>query len=330
MSNIDMFKRAEAILVLCGVQMPTKAIAKYQNCLSAQIFTIKQTILMTRIYGEFDEAIDIHHSAMFKTKEDALNFHSMLRANDYWIDDVKTHKADQFLVEFHHQASKLDDQLIGTAVAWIVSLISDLDGQYCHWDIDIDPSSKTIVPSQTKHIKPITGVPWHSFDANIPDECPDGVADLYRPKDDLYYEADERTGISYSLLESLDVIQIMRKLRGGEGRIPLERLHHFEDHHVDQVREILSQRMYTDHMWGVFFSDVALSQFRMGRIEVATELGIHALELEGDLVEVAEEVDEDGDAELLFAKKCVKEQLRRDLEAQLPEGKKSTKRKPKL
>lgn len=329
MSNIDTVTQAEAMLVLYGVQMPIKAIEKYQNCLSAQIFTINQTKLMKRLFGESDEAIDIHHSAMFKTEEDALNCQSMLRANDYWVDSVQAHKTDQFLVDFHHQVSKLDEHLIARHVAWVVSLISDLDGKYCNWDIDIDPSTKTIIPSPTKHDKPITGVPWHSFE-NIWEDCPDGVSDLYRPKDDLYYKADEQTGLSYSILESLDVIQIMRKLRGGEGRIPLERLHHFEDHHVDQVREILSQRMYTDHMWGVFFSDVALSQFRMGRIEVATELGIHALELEGDLVEVAEEVDEDGDAELLFAKKCVKEQLRRDLEAQLPEGKKSTKRKPKL
>ncbi len=330
MSNIDTVTQAEAMLVLYGVQMPIKAIEKYQNCLSAQIFTINQTKLMKRLFGEFDEAIDIHHSAMFKTWEEALNCQSMLSANDYWVDSVQAHKTDQFLVEFHHQVSKLDEHLIARHVAWVVSLISDLNGQYCHWDIDIDPASKTIVPSPTKHVKPITGVPWHSFDASISDEYPDGVADLYRPKDDLYYKADEQTGLSYSILESDDVSQMMKKLRGGEGRIPMERFHHFEEQHVDEVCEILNHRLYTGDQKENYFSDVALSQFRMGRIDVATELAIHALALEEDLVGMAEDADDDAVAEVPFAKKCVKQKMRRDLDAQLPKGKKSTARKPKL
>lgn len=329
MSNIDTVTQAEAMLVLYGVQMPIRAIEKYQNCLSAQIFTINQTKLMKRLFGGFDEAIDIHHSAMFKTEVDALNCQSMLRANDYWVDSVQAHKTDQFLVEFHHQVSKLDEHFIPRHVAWVVSLISDLDGKYCNWDIDIDPSTKTIIASPTKHDKPITGVPWHSFE-NISDDYPDGVADLFRPKDDFCYEADEQTGINYSLLESEDVAEIMKKLRGGEGRVPLDRLHHFEDHHIDEVREILSHRLYTGDQKEIYFSDVALSQFRMGRIDVATELAIHALTLEEDLVGMAEESDDDAEAEVPFAKKCVKQKMRRDLDAQLPKGKKSTTRKPKL
>ena len=147
---------------------------------------------------------------------------------------------------------------------------------------------------------------------------------------DFCYEADEQTGINYSLLESEDVAEIMQKLRGGEGRVPLERLHHFEDHHIDEVREILSHRLYTGDQKEIYFSDVALSQFRMGRIDVATELAIHALTLEEDLVGMAEESDDDAEAEVPFAKKCVKQKMRRDLDAQLPKGKKSTKRQPKL
>ncbi len=68
----------------------------------------------------------------------------------------------------------------------------------------------------------------------------------------------------------------------------------------------------------------------MGRIDVATELAIHALALEEDLVGMAEDADDDAVAEVPFAKKCVKQKMRRDLDAQLPNGKKSTTRKPKL
>ena len=325
----DTVKKAEEILKQYGIHMPMKAITNYRNCLSAQIFTINQINLMNRLFGKIDVLINVHHSAIFNTEEDFEKFVAMLSATNYWVDAANKTCSDEYFVSFHHRTSGLSELVICSRVASVVSLIEDLNGTYCNWEIEIDPSTKKVMASPIKHDKPLIQVLWHSYEEPVWDFS-DVVADLYRPEPGYSYVTDERTGIHYSRLESVDVKFIMLKLRAGEGRISMARLHHFEDKHLNQVKEILSRGMYTEYLSKVCFSEVALSQFRMGRKKVAIELGVHALTKGEDLVGMAQKNDDEQESEVPFAMLCEKEKMRRELDAQLPNRQLNQKTQPKI
>jgi hypothetical protein len=325
----DTVKKAEEILKQHGVCMPTKAIAKYQNCLSAQIFTINQINLMNRLFGKIDGLIYVHHSAIFKTEDESEKFVAMLSAKNFWVDAAKKTSSHEYFVSFHHRASGFSEFVICSRVTTVVSLIEDLNGTYCNWEIEIDPSTKKVITSSTKHDKPLIYGLWHSYEEPAWDYS-EVVAELYRPEPDYSYVTDDRTGIHYSLLESMDVKFIMHRLRAGEGRISVVRLHHFEDKHLKQLKEILSRGMYTEQMSKVCFSEIALSQFRMGRKKVATELGVHALTKGEDLVGMAQKNDDEQESEVPFAMLCEKEKMRRELDAQLPNRQLNQKTQPKI
>jgi hypothetical protein len=329
MKSIDAVMKAEEMLAIYGVSTPAKAIAKYENSLSAQIFTINFVGLMQKMFGELDEAVNVRHSAKFKTSEEKARFAAMLYANDYCIDSVTVVEKEKYYVDFHHRSPKLDDILISSRVAWLVSLIEDLNGRYCNWEVDVDPVKKKIIPANARHTDNITGLLWHRYEEAIWD-YPDAVTELYTPKANFQYRTNKLTGVNYSLLDQVDVDEIMRKLRLGQGCIGLDRLHHFDDRHLSEVSEILDRRMYIYDISEIGFGYLALAQDRMGASALALELGVHSINLGEDLNGICSANDASRDLSFSFALKSHKEKLRRDLAAQLPKGKKSTARKPKL
>ncbi len=315
MSKIDIVKKAETLLNSYGIHMPNEAIARYQNCLSAQIFTLNQYKLMKRLYGDISCKVDLHHTAVFKSQASSKKFVSILFAKGYWIDSATRHSEDSCVVDFHHQLENFTEESLTLYVLEIVSLVEGLKGRYCNWDLDADLETKSVIASPVKHDKPITGIRWHCYKldySDYEDEC----AFIYQDQANFRYAVDVECEAYYSILDAIDVDVIMNKLRAGEGRIHLFRLRHFDDRYLNEVIEILQSRMYTTQHVAGKFSDAAFIQSRMGRSQVALELGVHALALGEDLMGEAQE----SQSEVEFAMKCKSEKLRRELEAKLPKA----------
>lgn len=329
MNTVDTVERAKQMLALSDVEMPTKKIATYQNCLAAQIFTINQVNLMKRMLGEVDVTVDVYHSATFEDLHTSEQFVAMLTAHDYWVEAESVIGPDEFKVDFLHPAPKLDQFFISMKVSWIVKLVEGLYGKYGNWDIQLDPSTKKPIPSPITHQRSITGIHWHSYDETTLGSC-DEVAELFERNVEYSYRVDDQTGIRYSFLRPSDLLYIMDKLNSGKGRISMHRLHHFDDNHLKVVSEILEKKMYTDYPGKYSFADVALSQLRMGRKRLAMEFGVHSLALGEDLLKTAKFQDNEIGSHVEFAQRCIKESLYRQLNSGLPQKSTAKSRKPKL
>ena len=177
--------------------MPNEAIARYQNCLSAQIFTINQFKLMQRIFGQIDHKVDLHHTAVFKDRKRGERFALMLFAKGYWIDSFTCNAPDSYVVHFHHQVEKFHEDSLTHYTLNIVNLVEELKGRYCNWEIETDPKTKSVICSPDKHDKPLTEIYWHSFQS-YPYDYEDACSFLFQDQAGFTYKFDEKNATYYS------------------------------------------------------------------------------------------------------------------------------------
>jgi len=306
----------KAYLKEAGKAILMKDAELYNAMVEHAIYSIEVTKIFQKKYPNYRVCTYMHFYSVFDNRQTRDLFMELMRSLDYVIESCGESIKSAFNVRFK---KRIDELTLSEATRFsleIAEITHRLGGVYGNWLVR---GSNGSIQVPRTHTDPVTGIKWHRFTKSY-DPYPEVAWFLYRPANGFDYAVDEQLEEFFSKLKKRDVTLLMKKLRAGEGRIPAPYLQHFEDKHIEEVKEILARGYYIDAGRNLF-TEIALSLFRMEREKLAFELAIHGVANGEDhekFMERAEAQDEEMGTN--FARDFSRVKAYRDLQIQIGEN----------
>ena len=316
MMKSDAVNLVKAYLKEAGKAILMKDAELYNAMVEDAIYSIEVTKIFQKKYPNYRVCTYMHFLSVFDNRETRDLFMELMRSLEYVIESCGESSKSAFNVRFK---KRIDELTLSEATRFsleIVEITHRLGGVYGNWLVR---GSNGSIQVPRTHTDPVTGIKWHRFTKSY-NPYPEVAWSLYRPAYGFDYAEDERLEEFFSKLKKRDVTLLMKKLRAGEGRIPAPYLQHFEDKHIEEVKEILTRGYYIDD-GGNLFTEIALSLFRMEQEKLAIELAIHGVangEDHEQFIESAEDQDEEMGTN--FARDFSRVKAYRDLQIQIGEN----------
>ena len=306
----------KAYLKEAGKEVLMKDAKLFNAMVKHTIYNIKVTKIFQKKYPNYRVCTFMHFYSLFENSQTRDLFMELMRSLEYVIESCGEPSKSVFDLFFKKRIDELTLSEVTRFSLEIVEISHRLGGVDGFW-IVLGSNGSMQVPRM--HTDPVTGIKWHRFTKSY-NPYPEVAWFLYRPAYGFDYAEDERLEEFFSKLKKRDVTLLMKKLRAGEGRIPAPYLQHFEDKHIEEVKEILARGYYID-AGGNLFTEIALSLFRMEQEKLAIELAIHGVANGEDhekFMERAEAQDEEMGTN--FARDFSRVKAYRDLQIQIGEN----------
>ena len=321
MIKSDAVNLVKAYLKEAGKEALMKDADLYKAMVKDTTYSIDLTKRIQKKFPAFTGCAYMEFFALFRDHEARDVFVAILSSLEYVIDSYAEYEvvnrgvSDKSILQVRFK-KRIDSFNIRETTRYsleVVEIIHRLGGVYGNW------GTNGSLAISRKHTDPVTGIKWHRFTKSY-NPYPEVAWFLYRPAYGFDYAEDEQLEEFFSKLKKRDVTLLMQKLRAGEGRIPAPYLQHFEDKHIEEVKEILARGYYIDD-GGNLFTEIALSLFRMEQEKLAIELAIHGVangEDHEQFMESAEDQDEEMGTN--FARDFSRVKTYRDLQIQIGEN----------
>lgn len=214
------------------------------------------------------------------------NFMFLLQISEI-IFESATIYANVKWVRFIQVASLRPAETVARSARWI-EIANAFGGRYQEWTVECDEATRSFSKPRFADKRPVTGANWHIFRNILTAGFTDGlmtqlavVPEFYAINDRLKYRnkaSNSITAYGVSELTKTDVDYILNRVRNHGEKLSMIRLEHFSDEHIEAVKEILKNRLYSNY--GNFsFTELAyISDSYESRL-VAKELAFHAIEV---------------------------------------------------
>ena len=312
----DPIELVKAYLAAAGKEVLMKDADLFKALVKYATYNIEVVKIHKSKHPKLDVLTSMNFMAFFTSRETSEIFMAMLVNLDYGRVSCSDSSEILFRVDFEKRIDGFNLSEVNRYSLEVGEIIHRLGGVYGNWLV---PHSNGSIEAPRTHTDAVTGIKWHRYTKSY-DSYPEVAWFLYKPAHGFTYAEDEQQEEFFSKLKKRDVTALMKKLRAGEGRIPTAYLSHFEDKHIEEVKEILEHGYYTDAECDLF-TEVALKQFRMGREQLAIELALHGV-LNGEGYEQFNEDAKEQDEEMgtNFARDFSRTKTYRDLQVQMGEN----------
>lgn len=288
-------EKAIKLLKKAGYKKRTANHFVYENQVVQACKDLLQIKMISGQINDMTEECEILHEIAFPTDADLAdpsdaadfdNFMFFLQTSEI-IFESATIYANVKWVRFIQVASLSPAATVARSARWI-EIAHAFGGRYQEWTVECDEATRSFTEPRFADKRPVRGANWHIFRNILTAGFTDGlmtqlavVPEFYAMNDHLKYRdkaSNSTTAYGVSELTKTDVDYILDRVRNHGEKLGMLRLEHFSDEHIEAVKEILKNRLYSNY-GNISFTELAyISDSYESRL-VAKELAFHAIEV---------------------------------------------------